>query len=42
MYCRTFEHLTAQHDVYIHTTLMGMAKRLQLMDRRLADPTGDN
>lgn len=36
MHWATFERLRAEHDAFVSASLAGMAKRLGLMDRRLA------
>ncbi|MBP1152704.1 hypothetical protein [Methylocaldum sp. RMAD-M] len=41
MHWRTFSRLEARHDAFVHASLMGMATRLQLMDRGLADLRDD-
>lgn len=36
MHWHTFERLKAEHDVFVRVSLAGMAKRLGLVNRRLA------
>ena len=36
MYWRTFERLKAEHDAFANASLIGIAERLGLMNRRLA------
>ncbi len=37
MHWRTFERLKTEHDAFAHTSWIGLAERLGLMNRRIAD-----